>query len=91
MRAEGQAGLCAEAAQPPPTPLDRVLFTGVGWGHARWDSGGLDKCTAGLQNSGSLGLRRDQCGAMGREWQGVPVAGLTQPSNNSNKNFLRAY
>lgn len=42
-----------------------------------WDSGGLDKYTAGLQNSGSLGLRRDQCGAMGGEWQGVLVAGLT--------------
>lgn len=40
----------------------------------RWDSGGFGKCTAGLQDSGSLGLRRDQCEAMGGEWQGMLVA-----------------
>ena len=83
---------CVQRRLSLPTPLDRVMFTERwGWGRARWDSGGFGKCRAGLQDSGSLGLRRDQCGAMAGEWQGVLVAGLTQPFNDSNKNFLRAY
>ena len=48
---------CVQRRLSLSTPLDRVMLTeGWGWGAVhRWDSGGFGECTAGLQDSGSLG------------------------------------